>query len=260
LAERGLSLSEEKTRIVHLTEGFDFLGWNVRHYPVKNTRRGYKLLIKPSNESVRNIKAKLRSEWMRLRGSNAKAVTSALNPIVRGWAGYHRPTVASRVFQDLDKWMFRREMRFVRHTHPNKNWDWLKGRYWGRLNPHRNDQWVFGDTQSKQSRFYLLKFRWFKVRRHVMVKGTFSPDDPSLREYWAKRTAEKSKDLSLTRQKTARVQNHTCPLCGESLHNGEELHGHHIYGRKHEDVILVHLYCHQQAHRHKERTDAQYTA
>lgn len=257
LAERGLTLSEEKTRIVHLTEGFDFLGWNVRHYPVRNTRTGYKLLIKPSNKSVKAIQSKLRGEWKRRQGGNARSVTATLNPIIRGWAQYHRTVVASQVFTDLDRWMVMKEMHFVRFSHPKKPWYWRKQRYWGRLNPHRKDTWVFGD---KPSGHYLLRFRWFKIRRHVMVKGIFSPDDPGLREYWAKRTAEKSKDLPPSKQKIARIQNHACPLCGESIHNGEEIHEHHIDGRKYDDVILVHLYCHQQAHSPKGETDARKTA
>jgi len=257
LAERGLTLSEEKTRIVHLTEVFDFLGWNVRHYPVRNTRTGYKLLIKPSNKSVKAIQSKLRGEWKRRQGGNARSVTATLNPIIRGWAQYHRTVVASQVFTDLDRWMVMKEMHFVRFSHPKKPWYWRKQRYWGRLNPHRKDTWVFGD---KPSGHYLLRFQWFKIRRHVMVKGIFSPDDPGLREYWAKRTAEKSKDLPPSKQKIARIQNHACPLCGESIHNGEEIHEHHIDGRKYDDVILVHLYCHQQAHSPKGETDARKTA
>jgi RNA-directed DNA polymerase len=253
LAERGLILSAEKTRIVHLTDGFDFLGWNVRHYPVTNTRTGYKLLIKPSNESVRNIKAKLKGEWIKLNGSNAGAVTATLNPIIRGWAQYHRPEVASQTFKSLDAWMFRRETRFTQYTHPTKSQHWRKQKYWGEMNPHRKDQWVFGD---KHSGHYLLKFAWFKTRRHVMVKGTNSPDDPNLREYWAQRMAGKSQDLTPSKQRIARVQNHLCPLCGESIHNGEELHAHHIYGRTYDDVILVHRYCHQQVHSQKERDNA----
>src|SRR5215203_3057119 len=84
LLKRGLCLSEEKTRIVHLTEGFDFLGFNVRHYPAPNTARsGYKLLIKPSKESVRKFKERMRSEWMDLNGHNAMAILKRLNPIVR---------------------------------------------------------------------------------------------------------------------------------------------------------------------------------
>ncbi len=257
LAKRGLILSAEKTRIVHLTDGFDFLGWNVRHYPVTNTRTGYKLLIKPSNESVRNIKAKLKGEWVKLHGSNARAVTAKLNPLIRGWAQYHRSEVASQTFKGLDAWMFRREARFTQYTHPTKSQYWRKQKYWGEMNAHRKDQWVFGD---KQSGDYLLKFMWFKTRRHVMVKGTNSPDDPNLREYWAQRAAEKSQDLTPGKQRIARVQNHVCPLCGESIHNGEELHEHHVHGRTYDDVILVHRYCHQQVHSQKERDDAQQTA
>ena len=257
LAIRGLTLSAEKTRIVHLTEGFDFLGFNVRHYPVKTARTGYKLLIKPSNDSVRAIQSKLRDKWKGLQGSNAKAATVALNPIIRGWAIYHRSGVASRVFKDLDHWMFRKEKNFVRLAHPNKSWYWRQQRYWGRMNPHRKDHWVFGD---KHSGHYLLRFAWFKIRRHVMVRGTFSPDDPGLRAYWARRAAEKSQDLPPSKQKIARIQNHVCPLCGESIHNGEEIHEHHVHGRQFDDVILVHLYCHQQAHRPTGENDARQTA
>ncbi len=61
LAERGLRLSEAKTRIAHLSEGFDFLGFNVRHYrSPKTTRSGYKLLIKPSKASVKKLREHLK--------------------------------------------------------------------------------------------------------------------------------------------------------------------------------------------------------
>src|SRR5215207_3103268 len=84
LLKRGLHLSEEKTRVVHLSEGFDFLGFNIRHYPAPNTARsGYKLLIKPSKESVRKFKERVRREWMALRGQTVMEVIKSLNPIVR---------------------------------------------------------------------------------------------------------------------------------------------------------------------------------
>ncbi len=246
LAERGLTLSEEKTRIVHLTEGFDFLGWNFRHYPVANTKTGFKLLIKPSDDSVRNIQGKLRDAWRRLYGSNAGTVVLDLNPIIRGWANYHRSVVAKETFDELDQWMIRKEFNFVKRSHPMKSWYWRKQKYWGKLAPNREDHWVFGD---KHTGHYLLKFGWTKIRRHVMVKGTSSPDDQNLRGYWAKRLAVKSNDLTSRKQRMARVQNHVCPLCGESLHNGEEIHEHHVHGRRNSnEVILVHLYCHQKVH------------
>ena len=89
LKERGLSLSEEKTRIVHLTEGFDFLGFNIRHYPAPQTSRtGWKLLIKPSKEAVQDVQRKLKDQWDKAQGTNVQSVLSKLNPIIRGWANY----------------------------------------------------------------------------------------------------------------------------------------------------------------------------
>lgn len=85
LGKGGLSLSKEKTKIAHLTEGFDFLGFNIRHYKAPQTSRsGYKLLIKPSNKSVQKIRNRLRDEWFRLKGSNASAIIRRLTPIIRG--------------------------------------------------------------------------------------------------------------------------------------------------------------------------------
>src|SRR5919204_557110 len=88
LAPRGLAFNEDKTRIVHLAEGFDFLGFNVRRY------RNGKLLIKPSAPAVRRLKRRLASELRALRGSNVTAVLAKLVPITRGWAAYYR-TVGS---------------------------------------------------------------------------------------------------------------------------------------------------------------------
>jgi RNA-directed DNA polymerase len=244
LAMRGLQLSKEKTRIVHLTEGFDFLGFNVRHYPDKGANTGYKLLIKPSKDAQKRIRAKLREEWRRLNGANIQAVIKDLNPIIRGWANYHRGVVASRTFNSLDNWMYLREKLWMRRQHPNKGATWRTTRYFGRLNPKRQDRWVFGDTEVGN---YLHKFSWFHIHRHTLVAGNNSPDNPALREYWEKRNAAKTKDLLPIKGKLARIQNHRCPVCGESIHNGEEIHEHHIYGRKNSDkVILLHLYCHQQ--------------
>jgi len=251
LTTRGLQLSEEKTRIVHLTEGFDFLGFNVRHYAVTDTATGFKLLITPSKESEKQIRAKLRDEWKRIQGTNAQAVLKTLNPIVRGWANYHRVNVASATFSQLDNWMYRKEVRFVKKMHPKKSAHWKTTQYFGRWNKARKDNWVFGD---KHTGGYLLKFKWFKIERHVLVMGKASTDDPALREYWQKRNAAKTKNLPAKRQKIAKTQNHICPLCGESIHNGEEIHEHHLQSRKagggneSGNLILVHMFCHLKVH------------
>ena len=96
LAPRGLAFNEDKTRIGHLAEGFDFLGFNVRRYP------NGKLLIKPSAPAVRRLKRRLASELRALRGSNVTAVLAKLVPITRGWAAYYRTVVSSKVFRSLD--------------------------------------------------------------------------------------------------------------------------------------------------------------
>ena len=251
LKERGLELSSEKTKIRHLSDGFDFLGFNIRQYRSRNTRTGWKLLIKPSKESTQNLRDKLRKTWFSLKGQNVSAIVGKLNPVIRGWANYYRVAVAYKTFSKLDNWMFRREVRYVSHTHPKKSKHWKKARYWGKLIPGRKDNWVFGD---KQKGLYLLKFTWYTIERHVLVKGKASPDDPNLREYWQKRSAAKAKYLMPSRKRMAREQLGICPVCGESLLNDEGLQVHHKKPVKeggkdtYSNLQLLHLYCHQQVH------------
>src|SRR5215813_9425118 len=96
LAPRGLAFNEDKTKIVHLSDGFDFLGFNIRRYPNR------KLLIKPSKAAVRRLRERLAAEMRILRGGNAVAVIAALNPVIRGWAAYYRTVVSTRTFSALD--------------------------------------------------------------------------------------------------------------------------------------------------------------
>ena len=252
LAERGLTLSEEKTRIVHLTEGFDFLGCTVKHYHApQTTRSGYKLLITPSKKAVTRRRQELREVWLSLNGQDILTVLGTLNPIIRGWANYYRPLVASQVFQRMDHWMFTRAKRYVRHTHPTKSQKWQYQRYWGTLNKDRQDNWVFGD---KRSGAYLLKFGWFKIVRHRLVQGTASPDDPSLREYWWLRQKVNTRHLNPSDVRLAESQDWACQVCGMHLINGEELHRHHKNPKgmggtdAYSNRELVHLFCHQQRH------------
>jgi RNA-directed DNA polymerase len=145
--------------------------------------------------------------------------------------------------------MFIRECRYAQFSHPRKSKKWRTKRYWGRLHPTRHDNWVFGD---KHTGAYLLKFGWFHIRRHVLVKGTASPDDPRLQAYWAARDRAKARDLIPSHEKIARRQGYTCRICGETLFNGEELQKDHIQPRSkggkdaYDNLMLVHLTCHQQ--------------
>lgn len=265
LAQRGLQLSAEKTRIVHLREGFDFLGFNIKHYQDKRRPSGYKLWITPSKAAVTKLKQKLRELWRALRGTNVATVLQQLNPIIRGWANYYHKVVATKTFNKLDYWMWKRELCWVKYRHRQHGWAWRRARYWGQLNTRRQDKWVFGD---KEVGGLLLKFSWFKIQRHVLVIGKSSPDDPRLREYWEKRRATQTSTLRPMLQAIARRQQYVCPECGESLFNEEELHNHHIRaksaggGDEESNRELVHLYCHQAIHggpamRRKTRKDEQ---
>ena len=130
---------------------------------------------------------------------------------------------------------------------------WRVAQYWGQLNFDRPlDRWVFG---SKQTGAYLLKFRWFSIQRHILVKGYASPDDPSLKEYWRQRERMKAQTkLVHSRQKIAKKQDYICPVCGEPLLNQEVLQLHHKLPKamggddSYGNLQLVHLYCHQQIH------------
>lgn len=252
LQERGLTFSAEKTKVVHLREGLDFLGFNFRHYYTPGlTKTGWKLLTKPSRKSIKSIKSRLNQEWRSLRGRPVREVLIRLNPIIRGWANYFRIGVASRTFKRLDHWMYRRQRQYAKKLHPNKSPQWWYDKYWGRLNHDRHDYWVFGN---KESGDYLLKFSWVSIVRHIMVKGTVSPDDPNLKEYWQRRANAKTRDLSPGKQRLARRQALKCSVCGEFLLNGEALHAHHQTPKSEggKDVFnnleLLHAECHRQKH------------
>jgi RNA-directed DNA polymerase len=251
LAARGLAFSPEKTRIVHVTEGFDFLGFTIRLRKKTRTRTGYRLAVTPSKDAEQAIRDRLRDAWSQLRGQPVAVVLTRLNPLIRGWATYFRRSRSSPTFRRLDWWMHRRKWRWAERRHPRRSPGWRTRRYWGKLKPGSQDRWVFGD---KHSGAYLLQFAWFTLVKHTLVRGTASPDDPRLRAYWTARKAAQAVLLAPQRRKLAKEQGYVCPVCGESLFNDEELHDHHIEPRAkggsddRANRTLVHLYCHHQIH------------
>jgi RNA-directed DNA polymerase len=207
LASRGLAFNEDKTRVVCLDEGFDFLGFNVRRY------RG-KLLIKPSTAAVRRIRARLKDELRCLRGSNAQAVIKRLNPIIRGWATYYRTQVSAAIFGDLDAYLWRLTYKWATSSHANKPKSWVIARYFGKFNKSRHDQWVFGDRHSGA---YMHKFAWTRIVRHLVVKSGASPDDPALADYWAWRRRKAPLPINNTSLRLLKAQDGRCPICNGQL-------------------------------------------
>jgi len=211
LAARGLAFNEDKTRVVHLDDGFDFLGFNVRRYSKK-------LLIKPSKAAVKRVRARLAAEMRALRGANASAVIATINPIVRGWAAYYRSAVSTETFQGLDNYLWKLTYKWALYRHNHRSRRRIVSRYFGQFHPTRNDRWVFGDRDSGA---YLTRFAWTKIVRHDLVKGRASPDDPDLTEYWARRR-RKTHDgdtppIGYHRTRLLKQQNGRCPICGGLL-------------------------------------------
>ena len=207
LQPRGLVFNQDKTRIVRLDDGVDFLGFSVRRY------RG-KLLIKPSKAAVKRIKARLTAEMKALRGHNAQMVLIRLNPVIRGWSAYYRHCVSSKVFDALDDHMWKLTYKWANWTHPHKGKRWIVRKYSGRFVRTRRDRWVFGDRDSGA---YLLKFAWTKITRHTLIKGWASPDDPALASYWAARRRRGTPPLDPSRLRLLKRQRGSCPLCGQLL-------------------------------------------
>jgi RNA-directed DNA polymerase len=210
LEPRGLAFNEAKTRIVHLSQGFDFLGFSIRRYP------NGKLLTKPSKEAMRRIRERLSAEATVMRGANADALIARLNPVITGWAAYYRIGVSKRAYNALDAHLWRLAWKWANFSHPNKPRRWIITRHFGMFNPARQDKWVFG---SRDTGFYLRKFAWTKIVRHRMVAGRASPDDPALTGYWQQRRRRDRLPVDPATWHLLRRQRGRCPLCrGLLLH------------------------------------------
>jgi RNA-directed DNA polymerase len=250
-SERGLTFSEEKTRFTTLEEGFDFLGFNIRQYKVSTTKTGYKLLIKPSKQSAKAFQRKLKLTFREMHGHSVETLIHKVNPLLRGWANYFRTVVAAKVFKDIDFYLFRLQGRWMKRQHPHKSWTWLSWKYHGRHDPNSNYKYVFGLNEKHR----MVRLTSVKIRRHIVVQNLASYDDPELETYWTERAKKKATlELNRFQQKLATLQDWKCPLCNESLMNGEELEQHHVIPRsqggnnKLDNLRLMHYYCHKAIH------------
>jgi len=189
LRERGLSLSEEKTSVVHIEHGFDFLGWNFRKYSEK-------LLIKPSRQNVKAFYAKVREIIGSSLSITKYELIRRLNPALRGWAQYHKGVVAKEAFNRMDSQIFWRLMRWGQRRHPRKSRKWVLAHYW----KHLKNGYKFGAQLRTESdevfskELYVLAST--KIERHIKVKGDFNPFDPNWIAYGERLQVERmSKDI-----------------------------------------------------------------
>lgn len=173
LLERGLKLAKEKTHITHIKDGFDFLGQNIRLY-------SNKLLLRPAKQSILNIKNKLKEIIVRHRGSNAAQLIYHLNPVISGWANYHRHACAKKTFYLLDRILFRNLWNWARRSHNNLGYRKIVSLYFKTIG---NKRWVFYGKFKNGLHIHLRYFGYVKIRRHQLIRGEANPFDPKWNEY-----------------------------------------------------------------------------
>ncbi|HDR9039217.1 TPA: group II intron reverse transcriptase/maturase, partial [Burkholderia vietnamiensis] len=217
LAERGLVLSPEKTRITHIREGFDFLGWNIRKY-------NGKLLMKPSKANVKAHLDKIREVIKANKTAKQANLIRLLNPVLRGWANYHRHVVAKETFARVDDDVWSMLWRWAVRRHPNKGASWVKEKYF-RTRGARN--WVFAVTEKQedgtQRELTLLRELDTPIQRHVKIRANANPHDPKWEPYFESRWGTKMRNSSKGRAKLYRVwlrQDGLCPDCQEPITTG----------------------------------------
>jgi RNA-directed DNA polymerase len=251
LKERGLTLSKEKTKVTHIEEGFDFLGQNVRKYKGK-------LLIKPSKKNVKNFLEKVRKVLKEHKTAKQEKVIKMLNPIIRGWANYHRHVVAKETFSWVDYQIWQKLWQWCKRRHPNKGRRWIKDRYFHTI---KSRNWVFavkakkGDGRPKDLELYSAAST--PIHRHVKIKAEACPYDMAWEPYFEERITRKVKGSLVLKERVKtlwQMQKGKCPRCQGIITKETGWNEHRIIpgllGGKYilSNLQLLHPNCHRQLH------------
>jgi RNA-directed DNA polymerase len=257
LAHMGLQLKASKTRISHTlyphenAVGFDFLGCTLRQFPVgkthsgkiggkRSTLLGFKTIIRPSRQALRNHLTKTKEIIQKHRSSPQNTLIDALNPVIRGWANYHSKMGAKHAFGLAQTVVFHQLMTWAKHRHPGKNAHWIVYKYW----PAHDPPWLFTASDGTT----LIRHTTIPIQRHIKVRGTKSPFDGDW-VYWATRLGA-SPNLSNTQATLLKKQRGKCAFCGLFFSGEDLLEIDHIHptaqGGRHEfkNWQLLHRHCH----------------
>lgn len=252
LATRGLELAPEKTRVVSMDQGFDFLGWNFRRY-------GEKLLIKPSKKNVQAFYRKVRDIIQRHHGGSQDHLIYRLRPVLRGWARYHQPVVAKATFHRLDAQIWYLLWRWARRRHQKKGAQWVRERYFHTLG-NRHWEFAYGQRDEISGRLAYVRLHPLSatpIQRHVKIKGAYNPFDPAWeRESEKLRTRRMMHSLQYRRE-VARLyqqQRGRCLHCRHPITRESGWQDHHLLPRTQggkstaSNRVLLHPECHEQVH------------
>nr|WP_232229450.1 group II intron reverse transcriptase/maturase [Crinalium epipsammum] len=258
----GLELKPSKTRLAHtLLEhegkdaGFNFLGFNVKQYPVgkyntghcKGKPLGFKTLIRPSKEKIKIHYDRIAEIIDQHKAAPQAALIAHLNPIIRGWANYYRAVVSKETYAELSTKVYQKLKSWAKRRHSNKSGKWVTEKYWQTIG---GDNWVFATRQEGENPLRLLKHSATEIVRHVKVKGEASPYDGNL-VYWSTRMG-KNPEVPSTVATLLKKQKGKCAHC--KLHFTEQsvMEIDHIIpkskGGKNEykNYQLLHRHCHDE--------------
>lgn len=183
LCDRGLQLSPEKTCITHIDQGFDFLGQTLRKY-------GGRLLIQPSKKNTHRFLEKVRAVLRQNPSARQENLIRQLNPVIRGWANYHRHIVATGTFRKVEMVIWHSLWRWAKRRHRNKSAQWIAQKYWHATGRPRRSFAVDTGERMPDGRTIWLRLvdpTAIKIRRHLKIKAEANPFDPRWRNYFEDR-------------------------------------------------------------------------
>lgn len=246
LTERGLQLSEEKTVITHIEDGFDFLGKNIRKY-------NGKLLIKPSKTSVKSFLEKVRSIIKGNKSTKQETLIRKLNPVIRGWVNNQRYVVSSKVFSRVAYEIYKCLWQWAKRRHKKKSHKWIAQKYWHHIGSR---QWTFSvpyENQSTEGEPLYCKLEYAtdtKIIRFKKIVAEANPFDECWTDYFEEREGEKLLNSTKGREKLLTIwrrQHRRCPVCGDLITSETGFKVHTPAG-KNSLKIMVHKECHEEIH------------
>ena len=251
MAERGLSLSPEKTRITHIRDGFDFLGWHFRKYG-----KGEKLLQKPAKANRAAFRSKISDLVKGNKATKQEDLINLLNPVIRGWANYRQHAVAKKTFASMDHAIWKILWQWAKRRHPKKGLKWIREKYF----PFNGQQWVFACKSIKGAKWVtLIKACDTRINRHTKIKGEANPFDPAWTPYFEERLGRQMVGTERGKKKLLnhwRKQNGLCPRCEQPITRETGWLLHHIVSlmkgglNLFKNRVLVHPNCHGRVHSH----------
>ena len=246
LTERGLQLSEEKTVITHIGEGFDFLGKNIRKY-------NGKLLIKPCKSAVKSFLGKVRDIIKSSKSIKQEILIRRLNPVIRGWVNNQRYVVSSKVFSTVDYEIYKCLWQWAKRRHKKKSRKWIARKYWHDIDSR---QWTFSvpyENQGTEGKPLYCKLEYAtdtKIIRFKKIVAEANPFDEYWTDYFEEREGEKLLNSTKGREKLLTIwrrQGRCCPVCGDRITSETGFKVHTPAG-KNSRKIMVHKECHEEIH------------